>query len=291
MIPREILQKVRRLQITTSRVVSDLMAGQYHSVFKGRGMEFDEVREYLPGDEIRTIDWNRTARMGHPFVKRYVEERELTVMLLVDASGSQHFGSREKLKTEWAAEIGALLAFSAITNNDKVGLIIFTDAVEKFVPPKKGKRHGLRVIRELLYFKPRGKGTNIAGALRYLDKVTTRRTVTFLISDFFAKNFEKDLKISSKRHDLVTMTLVDPREREIPPVGFLELEDAETGERRLLDTASRAIQMEFRRRQVERMRELEKKFRSLRVDNVVVEAGRDYVKPLMKFFRMREKRR
>lgn len=291
MIPREILQKVRRLQITTSRVVADLMAGQYHSVFKGRGMEFDEVREYMPGDEIRTIDWNRTARMGHPFVKRYVEERELTVMLLVDASGSLRFGSRGKLKNEWVAEIGALLAFSAIKNNDKVGLIIFTDEVEKFVPPKKGTRHVLRVIRELLYFQPQGKGTNIPAALQYLDKVSTRRTVAFLISDFLTGNYEADLRVANKRHDLISIVVVDPREKEIPPIGFLELEDGETGEKILLDTASTAFQKRFRTQQGERLRNLEKQFQSMKVDQVMIEAGHDYVKPLVKFFRMREQRR
>ena len=215
MIPREVLQKVRRIQITTSRVVSDLFAGQYHSVFKGRGMEFDEVREYQAGDEIHTIDWNRTARMGHPFVKRYVEERELTVMLLVDASASLQFGSVEKFKKEWVAELGALLAFSAITNNDKVGLIVFTNEVELYVAPKKGTRHVLRVIRELLYFKPKKKGTNLSAALKYLDQVTTRRTVTFLISDFLTEGFDQDLRVANKRHDVVAITVVIERKRRV----------------------------------------------------------------------------
>jgi len=290
MIPREVLQKVRRIQITTSRVVSDLFAGQYHSVFKGRGMEFDEVREYQAGDEIHTIDWNRTARMGHPFVKRYVEERELTVMLLVDASASLQFGSVEKFKKEWVAELGALLAFSAITNNDKVGLIIFTNEVELYVAPKKGTRHVLRVIRELLYFKPKKKGTNLSAALKYLDQVTTRRTVTFLISDFLTEGFDQDLRVANKRHDMVAITVVDPREKEIPEIGLLEMEDYESGERVVLDTSSRQFQERFPPQQREFLEDLSRRFRSMKVDSVVIETGESYITPLIKFFRMRERR-
>jgi len=290
MIPREVLQKVRRIQITTSRVVSDLFAGQYHSVFKGRGMEFDEVREYQAGDEIHTIDWNRTARMGHPFVKRYVEERELTVMLLVDASASLQFGSVEKFKKEWVAELGALLAFSAITNNDKVGLIVFTNEVELYVAPKKGKRHVLRVIRELLYFKPKKKGTNLSAALKYLDQVTTRRTVTFLISDFLTEGFDQDLRVANKRHDVVAITVVDPREKEIPEIGLLEMEDYESGERVVLDTSSRQFQERFPPQQREFLEDLSRRFRSMKVDSVVIETGESYITPLIKFFRMRERR-
>jgi len=290
MIPREVLQKVRRIQIMTSRVVSDLFAGQYHSVFKGRGMEFDEVREYQVGDEIRTIDWNRTARMGHPFVKRFVEERELTVMLLVDASASLQFGSVGKFKKEWVAELGALLAFSAITNNDNVGLIVFTNEVELYVAPKKGKRHVLRVIRELLYFKPKKKGTNLSVALKYLDQVTTRRTVTFLISDFMTDGFDQDLRVANKRHDVVALTIVDPREKEFPEIGLIEMEDNESGERVLLDTTSRQFQKRFPAQQTKFLEDLQRRFRSMKVDNVVIETGESYVTPLIQFFRMRERR-
>ena len=290
MIPREVLKKVRRIQITTSRVVSDLFAGQYHSVFKGRGMEFDEVREYQPGDEIRTIDWNRTARMGTPFVKRFVEERELTVMLVVDGSASLQFGSIEKFKREWVAELGALLAFSAITNNDKVGLIVFTDDVELYIPPKKGKRHVLRVIRELLFFKPKKKGTNLSAALKYLDQVTNRRTVTFLISDFITKGYEQDLRVANRRHDVIALTIVDPRERKMPKIGLLEFQDNETGERILLDTAHSAVRKKFKTEQIGRQEALQKQFRSMKVDSVLIEAGESYITPLIQFFRMRERR-
>lgn len=290
MIPREVLKKVRRIQITTSRVVTDLFAGQYHSVFKGRGMEFEEVRDYQPGDEIRTIDWNRTARMGAPFVKRFVEERELTVMLVVDGSASLQFGSVEKFKQEWVAELGALLAFSAISNNDKVGLIVFTDEVELFIPPKKGKTHVLRVIRELLFFKPKRKGTDLSAALKYLDQVTTRRTVTFLISDFISEGYEQDLRVANRRHDVIALTIVDPRERKIPKAGLLEFQDNETGERILIDTAAAAVRNKFKTDQAGRLNALQKQFRSMKIDSVLIEAGASYIKPLIQFFRMRERR-
>ncbi len=290
MIPKEILQKVRQIQITSSRMVTDIFAGQYQSVFKGRGMEFDEVAEYQPGDEIRTIDWNRTARMGHPFVKRYVEERELTVMLMVDASASLDFGSGKKPKKEWVAELAGLIAFSAITNNDKVGLIVFTDEVELFIPPKKGKRHVLRVIRELLYFEPKKHATDLSVALKYLDQVTTRRTVSFLISDFQATGYQKDLRITNKRHDVIALAVVDPREESIPPIGLLELEDGETGESLLIDTTSSMIQKKYPQLKSEQKEALAKEFRSINVDHVFIETGESYVGPLVKFFRMRERR-
>lgn len=290
MIPKEILKKVRRIQITSSRMVTDIFAGQYQSVFKGRGIEFDEIAEYQPGDDIRTIDWNRTARTGHPFVKRYVEEREMTVMLLVDASGSLEFGSEKKFKKEWVAELAALLAFSAITNNDKVGLIVFTNEIELFIPPKKGKRHVLRVIRELLYFKPQKKQTDLSVALKYLDQITTRRTVSFLISDFQADGFEKDLRIANKRHDIIALAVIDPKEMALPPVGFLELEDNETGETLLVDTASHSFQKRYPKNQQQRLDELKKQFRSINVDHVFIETGESYIGPLVQFFRMRERR-
>ncbi|HUW32187.1 MAG TPA: DUF58 domain-containing protein [Planctomycetota bacterium] len=291
MIPKEILKQVRRIQILTSRMVNDVMAGEYHSTFKGRGMEFDEVREYIPGDEIRTIDWNVTARTGVPYVKKFVEERELTVMLLVDASSSGKFGSVSKTKSEVAAELCAVLAFSAIKNNDKVGLIIFTDRIEKFVPPKKGRSHVLRVIREVLYFKPEGTGTNIAGALEYLKKVTRRKSVAFLVSDFLAEDYQRPLSIANKGHDLVAVTVTDPREIELPNIGFIELEDAETGELMLIDTRDSAFREQFTGLTSRKMRERDKVFRSSGIDSIDVRTNLPYVEPLRRFFRMREKRR
>jgi len=291
MIPRELLRKVRQIQIRTSRMVNDILAGQYQSVFKGRGMEFEEVREYQPGDEIRTIDWNVTARMGRPFIKKFVEERELTVMLVVDASSSGEFGSFQKLKKEFAAELCAVLAFSAIKNNDKVGLIIFTDKIEKFVPPKKGKRHILRVIREVLFFQPQHKGTDIAGALGFLSTVTRRRTITFLVSDFLAKGYERAIQIANKRHDIIAVCITDPREIELPGIGFIELQDAETGDVLLVDTNDRNVRKAFKVLNTRDVRERDKLLRSINVDTVNIRTDRSYIEPLMRFFRMREKRR
>ena len=290
MITKELARKIRVLQITTRKVVNDVLAGEYGSVFRGRGMEFDEVREYMPGDEIRTIDWNVTARTGHPYVKRFVEERELTVIFLVDLSASGSFGSAHKLKNEIAAEFCALLSFSAVKNNDKVGLIVFTDQVEMFIPPKKGTKHVLRVIRELLNFKPRPASTDIVGALDYLGRVTSKRSVVFLVSDFQAEGFEKKMRVLSKRHDLIAVTIVDPREVRLPDVGLLELEDAETGETVLIDTGSAAVRKRYERlgrEQQERFKEL---FSSMGVDQIEVMTNRDYVPKLVHFFRSRERR-
>ena len=291
MIPKEILKQVRRIQILTSRMVNDVMAGEYHSTFKGRGMEFDEVREYIPGDEIRSIDWNVTARTGTPYVKKYVEERELTVMLMVDASSSGGFGSVLKTKSEIAAEMCAVLAFSAIKNNDKVGLIIFTDRIEQFLPPKKGRSHVLRVIREVLYFKPEGTGTDIAGALEYLKKVSHRKAVAFLVSDFMAEGYQRPLAIANKRHDVVAITVTDPREIEMPKIGFVQLEDAETGEIVLIDTRDPGFRQRFTGLTSEKLREKEKIFRASGVDSIDVRTNLPYVEPLRRFFRMRERRR
>jgi uncharacterized protein (DUF58 family) len=290
MISEELAKKIRILQITTRKVVNDVLAGEYGSVFRGRGMEFDEVREYMPGDDIRTIDWNVTARTGHPYVKRFVEERELTVIFLVDLSASGAFGSVDKLKNEIAAEFCALLAFSAVKNNDKVGLVVFTDQVEMFIPPKKGTKHVLRVIRELLHFKPRQAQTDIVGALEYLGRVTTKRAVVFLVSDFQAEGFEKPMRVLAKRHDLVAVTVVDPREVALPDVGLLELEDAETGELILIDTSSAAVRRRYERlgrEQADRFREL---FASMGVDQIDVMTGKDYIPKLVHFFRTRERR-
>lgn len=290
MISKEILKKVKRIEITTRGLVNDIFSGEYHSVFKGRGMEFSEVREYQIGDDIRTIDWNVTARMGHPYVKVFEEERELTVMLLVDVSSSGNFGTVEQMKGEIAIEICALLAFSAIKNNDKVGLIIFTNEVEKFVPPKKGKTHVLRVLRELLYHKPKGTKTNIQEALEYLTRVTTRRSVVFLVSDFIDEGYEKALQIANKRHDIVAITVTDPRELSMPDVGFIELEDAETGEIVLVDTSHTETRTTYSHQTAERVRERTKLFHSLNTDHIEIKTNESYVEPLIRFFRIRAKR-
>jgi uncharacterized protein (DUF58 family) len=290
MLPKEIIKKIQQIQIRTSRVVNDLFAGEYVSVFKGRGIEFEEVREYQPGDEIRSIDWNVTARMGRPYIKKFVEERELTVILLVDVSGSEEFGSARSFKREIASELAAVLAFSAIRNKDRVGLIAFTDEIEKFVPPKKGRRHVLRLIREVLYFQPRRRGTNVAAAIEYLSKVTTRRAVVFLISDFADSGFDRALKVASRRHDIIAVTIRDPRESEFPALGFVELEDAETGERMLVDSRSGSFREAFS--SLARKGEGARKtlFRSAGVDEIAVATDRPYFQDLLKFFRMRERR-
>ncbi len=290
MIPKEILKKVRRIQITTSRMVNDVFAGQYLSVFKGRGMEFDEVREYQPGDEVRDIDWNVTARMGRPFVKKFMEERELTVMLLVDMSASSRFGTRLRFKNELAAELCSVLAFSAIRNKDKVGLIIFTDRIEKFIPPGKGSRHVLRVIREVLYFNPRGKKTDITAALNYLNQVTRRKTVSFLVSDFETSGFDRALKIANKRHDLIAVSITDPRERELPDVGMIRLRDAETGEEMLVDTSSPDLRKLFQERNRREEEDLLKLFRANKIDHIRLSTDRPYEKEILRFFRQRERK-
>lgn len=290
MIPKEILKKVKRIEITTRGMVNDVFSGEYHSVFKGRGMEFSEVREYQIGDDIRTIDWNVTARMGHPFVKIFEEERELTVMLLVDVSSSGNFGTHERMKGEIAIEICALLAFSAIKNNDKVGLIIFTDKIEKFIPPKKGKSHVLRVLRELLYHKPQGTQTNIASVLEYLNRVSKRRSVVFLVSDFINVGYEMALQIANRRHDVVAITVTDPREVNLPDVGFIELEDAETEEIVLLDTSYAEVRSVYSKQSSESILNRNKLFKSINVDHIDIQTDNPYIEPLIKFFRMRAKR-
>jgi len=289
-IPKEILRKVQRIQIRTNRIVNDVFAGQYVSVFRGRGMEFDAVREYLPGDEIRSIDWNVTARMGKPFVKKFVEERELTVMLLVDVSPSGAFGSHEQFKNEIAAELCAVLAFSAIKNNDKVGLIMFTDRIEKFIPPKKGTNHVLRVIRELLYCRPEGTGTDVAAAIDYLSGVTRRRSVVFLVSDFLSPPYEQSLRIANKRFDFVAVYITDPRELELPKVGFIQLQDAESGETVLVDTGDRQLREEYGERVRKQMERTLGTFKSIGVDHIVITTDAPYINPLIKFFRARAKR-
>ena len=290
MIPKEILKKVEQIEIQTRGLVNDVFSGEYHSVFKGRGMEFSEVREYQYGDDIRTIDWNVSARIGHPYVKVFEEERELTVMLLIDVSSSGEFGTIEQMKGEIAVEICALLAFSAIKNNDKVGLIIFTDKIEKYVPPKKGKQHVLRVLRELLYFEPEDKKTNISIALEYLSNVVRKRSIVFLISDFISEDFSRALKIVNKKHDVVAVNITDPREKELPDVGFIELEDAENGEIITVDSTDselRNLYYTYNRKQKE---DRDRLFKSMNVDFIDISTDKSYIEPLIKFFRMRAKR-
>ncbi len=303
MIPKEIFQKVHRIQITTSRLVTDVFAGEYHSVFKGLGIEFDEVREYQIGDDIRTIDWNVTARTGHPHVKKFVEERELTVMLLVDASMSCRFGTVRDLKSKLAAEIAAVLAFSAIKNNDKVGLIIFTNGVEKFIPPRKGTQHVLRVIREVLYFAPQNPLTDISNALEFLSKVTTRKTVTFIISDFLETNalskndlfaqasFRKSMAIANKRHDLIAITLNDPRETQLPNCGLIAFEDAESGEVLMMDSSNSRLRENYQKKAMTRLKNRDLLFSSIGMDHIDVSTGSPYTDELVKFFLKRRKRR
>ncbi|HCK12200.1 DUF58 domain-containing protein [bacterium] len=287
MIPAEILKKVKRVELRTRRLVNTVFSGEYHSVFKGQGMAFSEVREYRPGDEIRTIDWNVTARMGEPFVKVFDEERELSVMLVVDASGSGDFGTVEQMKGEIAVEICALLAFSAIQNNDRVGLIIFTDEVETYIPPKKGKKHVLRVIRELLYFKPERRGTDVAEALNYLNRLSLRRSVVFVVSDFRSSPFESPLRVAKRKHDVIGISIRDPREEALPDVGIVELEDAETGEEVLLDTSDAETRKLFEQDYQRVVAEREDVFRSIGVDTIDVTTAQPYADPLMRFFKMR----
>jgi len=290
MLPQEVMKQIRRIQIRTNHMVNDILAGQYESVFKGRGMEFKEVREYVPGDEIRMIDWNVTARTGIPHVKLLAEERELTVMLLVDASGSGQFGSVQRFKNELAAELCAVLAFSAIKNNDKVGLIIFTDEVELYIPPSKGRRHVLRVIREVLFFEPKGHGTSIPTALHFLNGVTTRRAVAFLVSDFMADDYELPLRIANRRHDIIAVTVTDPREETIPDVGRVSLRDTETGREVVCNTSDARFRKEYARAAAERAKKRDQIFLRTGVDAIPVRTDKPYVTELYRFFRMRERR-
>lgn len=289
MIPTEILQRVRQIEIRTKRLVNDVFSGEYHSVFKGQGMEFAEVREYDPGDDIRTIDWNVTARMGKPYIKRFTEERELTVMLVVDASGSGNFGTATHMKGEIAVELCAVLAFAAIKNNDRVGLLVFTDQIEKFIPPKKGRTHVLRVIRELLYMQPTRTGTDITQALEYLNKVVNRRSIVFLVSDFLTSDYTTALRIANKRHDMVAVTITDPRELDIPRVGFLELEDAETGEEILIDTNDDKWRRMYHDDSVAAHKIRDQLFLSMGVDAIHIQTDQPYIDPLIQFFKIRER--
>lgn len=286
----DILKKIRHIELNTRKLVDAAFAGRYHSVFKGRGMNFDEVREYAPGDEIRSIDWNVTARTGIPHIKKFREERELSVMLVVDVSASGSYGSQSLSKRELAAEVASLLAFSAIRNSDKVGLLLFSDDVEHYVPPKKARQHVLRLIRDILYFDPQGVGTNPGLALTYLNRVLTRRAVVFLISDFLTPPFPRELAVTARRHDLVALPIADPCEEELPPVGIINFQDAETGEQIEIDTSSTAVRQAYAGLAARRSRELYAIFKRLRIDSVPLVTNQDYMPALKSFFRQRLRR-
>ncbi|MFN3694505.1 MAG: DUF58 domain-containing protein [Ignavibacterium sp.] len=290
MIDKELLKQVREIEIRTKGLVNQVFSGEYHSVFKGRGMEFSEVREYQFGDDIRNIDWNVTARFGHPYVKIFEEERELTVIMMVDLSGSLAFGSKEKTKQRIAAEVSAILSFSALKNNDKVGLLLFTDKIEKFVPPRKGRKHVLRIVREVLSFKPEGNKTNIRSALEYLNRAVKKRSIVFLLSDFIDDGFEKILRVVSKKHDLIGLVLEDRREKEFPKLGLMKVIDPETETEKWIDTSSSLFRQNF----IIRTKELSEKrkyiFRSNKIDSVNIQTGENYIKPLVQFFKLRERR-
>jgi len=290
MIYSDAFKKIRKIQIITSRMANALSAGHYRSVFKGRGLEFGEIREYYAGDDIRFIDWNVTARTGHPHIKKYIEERELTVFFLIDLSPSCRFGTVHQPKNQLAAEICALLAFTALKNNDKIGLMLFTDRIEKFIPPKKGSRQALRIIRDALYFDPEGRGTDISLALGYLNRILKRRTVTFILSDFYAPSFTKLLAVTAKRHDVIAVTLNDPAEMDLPDVGLLALDDAETGESLLIDTGDAPSRHAYRANNRLRIEERNRLFQSLNVDHIDLDTNVPYLPTLIKFFRMRERK-
>lgn len=290
MLPKDLIRRIRKLEIRTRKVVSDMLAGQYHSVFKGRGMAFSEVRQYQPGDEIRIIDWNVTARMDETYVKVFTEERELTVMLVVDVSASKEFGSRERTKSEVAAEVAAQIAFSAIANNDRVGLVLFSDRVEKVVPPRKGRTHVLRLVSDILTFQPQGRGTDLAAGLNYLTRVAKRKAVTFLISDFQARDYEKPLRLVGRKHDLVPVVVADPMEEAFPRLGLVDMEDPETGERFVVDTSDPRVRGRFARAMQAARDERRKLFKKLELDHVELRAGDDHGKALANFFRARARR-
>jgi len=286
----ELLKKVRKIEIKTRGISNDVFSGQYHSAFKGRGMAFSEVREYQHGDDIRSIDWNVTARFNHPYVKVFEEERELTVMLLIDVSGSNEFGTQQMLKEELMTELSAVLAFSAINNNDKVGVIFFSDQIEKFIPPKKGRSHILRIIRELIDFKPESRKTDISEALRYLTNVLKKRAIVFVVSDFVDNNFSKALQIANNKHDVVAIRIKDEREGDLPPVGLVKMKDAETGQTMMVDTSSKRVRAHYKKWWLQLDALGKDQFRKSGVDFIDVKTNQDYVRPLMNLFRRREAR-
>jgi uncharacterized protein (DUF58 family) len=290
MLPREILRQVRRLQLRARRAVEDMLGGEYHSVFRGTGMAFEEVRAYQPGDDVRAIDWNVTARMNQPFVKRYIEERERTVLLAVDTSGSLAFGTGRQRKREVAAELAAVLAFTAIGNNDRVGLVQFSDHIEHYLPPRKGARHVLRLIRDVLFFEPKRRGTSLAGGLDHLNRVQRKRAIVFLFSDFLDVGYERQLRRTARRHELIAVHLGDPREEWLPDVGLVMLEDAETGQRLLVDTGSAAVREGYQAAAAGRGEELRKLMRSAGVDLIEASTDGNHLDALVRFFRQRQRR-
>ncbi|MBN1879000.1 DUF58 domain-containing protein [bacterium] len=290
MITSDLAKKIRRIQITTNRIVNQVMAGQYQSAFKGRGMEFSEVREYSPGDDIRIIDWNVTARYQRPFVKQFVEERELTVLFLIDISGSQHFGTSRTLKSDLAAELSAILAFSAIRSNDRVGSILFSNRVETYVPPKKGTQHVLRVIRDILYTRPAAATTNISDVLEYLNRVQKRRAVVFLVSDFLDQGFEKNMRLAAKRHDLVALVVEDPAESNLPAAGWMAMRDPETGRELLVNTSRSSVRRAFKERMAGYRSERDRLLKSIGIDTLHVSTARNYESDLYRFLRSRARR-
>ncbi len=289
-IPRELLARVRRIELQARRLVSNVFLGEYHSVFRGRGIEFSEVRQYEPGDDVRLIDWNVTARMGAPYIKKYIEERELTVMLLVDVSASSAFTSTAMSKRELAAEVAATLAFSAVANGDRVGLLAFSDRIEAYIPPAKTRRHVLRLIRELLYLRPGGQRTDIGAALAYLARVVKRRSIVFVLSDFFDAGYEPAMRAASLKHEVIALSLADRRESDLPDVGLLEVRDAETGERALIDTSDRATRASWSRRAAEQRDARRRALAALGVEEIALATDRSYVEPLLQAFRRRARR-
>jgi uncharacterized protein (DUF58 family) len=291
MLPTELMRQIRRLQLRARRAVQTLLGGEYHSVFKGTGLSFEEVREYQPGDDVRSIDWNVTARMSHPFIKRFVEERELTVLLLADVSGSHRFGTQQHAKRTVAAELAALVAFSAIANNDRVGLIASTDTVERFVPPAKGSRHVLRLLRDILFFEPEKKSTSLRAGLEYLNQVQRRRAIVFLVSDFLDEGYEQAFRLVGRKHDLIAVRVADEREEALPDVGLLQVEDAETGRQMLVDTHSPELRKRYFARARERHEAVRRLTRSCQVDLIDVSTDGKHFDALVRFFQMRERRR
>lgn len=291
MLPPEIMKQIHLIHLRTNRMANDLLQGSYHSAFKGYGMEFDQVREYEAGDDVRLIDWNVTARMDAPYVKQYIEEREITVILVVDVSASGSFGSIQQLKKEIAAEFAAVIAYSAIKNKDKIGLIMFSDQMELYIPPRKGRNHVWKVIREILTYKPQHRGTDINAGLNYLNKMIKRKAITFLISDFLAQNFEKSLSLSNQRHDLIAVPIVDPRERELPPVGVIEMCDPESGNFVVVDTLNQDVRTHFKAMRLDYETKLRANFRKAAVDELWIQAGQSYLISLIRLFQKRGQRR
>lgn len=286
----ELLKTIKKIQVKTNHMVNDIMAGEYVSAFKGRGMEFSEVREYQPGDDVRLIDWNVTARMNQPFIKEFIEERELTLMLLVDVSSSGSFGSDQKFKNEIAAEVASIIAFAAIKNNDKIGLIIFSDKIEHHIPPKKGKAHIWNIIRTILSFKPEGKGTNLALPLEYLLKIQKKKATTFLISDFQDTNYEQQLKLANQKFDLIAINIIDPREETLPDVGMVFLEDLETGKTLLVNTHDSQMLKEHQKRCSQKKQDRKKFFNSIGIDTIEIFTNKSLTDPIIKYFKFREKK-